>query len=160
MFTLSLAKNRSLAEVFPSTLELWKEVWLASSARVRLHWVLGDNWDWQPGQCGRHWLLGLLSSNFLIFIHIIIFMWKGTCNSLGSAICLQALVCHIWIQGRFSTVSVHGWHAYACVYVYVCSGVCMACLCVCPWCWHKRPSILGLLATSYLQPTSLMCQEL
>lgn len=71
VFTLSLAKNCSLAKVFPSTLELWKEVWLASSACVRFHWVLGDNWDWQPGQCGRHWLLGLLSSNFLIFIHII-----------------------------------------------------------------------------------------
>lgn len=90
----------------------------------------------------------------MIFIHIIIFMWKGTCNSLGSAICLQALVCPIWIQCQFSTVNVHGWHVYVGVYVYVCSGVCMARLCVCPRCWHKRQSILGL-SGYFLPPTHL-----
>lgn len=65
-FTLSLAKDHSLAVVFPNTPELWKEVWFASSAYVHLHPVRVDNWDWQLGEVntifGRHCLLGLLSS--------------------------------------------------------------------------------------------------
>lgn len=82
---------------------------------------------------------------------IIIFMGKGTCNSLGSAICLQGLVCQIWTQRQFSTVGVHGWHVCVCTWaqVFAC-----ALLCVCPWRWHGRQSIPGL-ARSFLPPTHL-----
>lgn len=91
-----------------------------------------------------HYALAKLQ--LLLFI-IIIFMGKGTCNSLVFVICLQALVCQIGIQCQLSTVGVHGW-----------------CVCV-PFsvCVHgigvKGP-ILGPMCCFSLQPTPLMCQEL
>lgn len=84
----------------------------------------------------------------LVLLIIIIFMGKGTCNSLVFVICLRALVCQIGNQCQLSTVGVHGW----------CVCVC-ALLCVCPWRWRERPHprTCVLLLPPALPP---MCQEL
>lgn len=64
-----------------------------------------------------HYALAELQVLLLI---IIIFMGKGTCNSLVFVIRLQALVCQIGNQCQLSTVGVHGWCVCACVPFSVC----------------------------------------
>lgn len=86
-----------------------------------------------------HYVLAKLQ---LLLLIIIIFMGKGTCNSLVSVICLQALFCQVGIQCQLSIVGVHGW----CVCVCVPFSVCVHNICM------KGP-ILGPMCCSSLQPT-------
>lgn len=60
-----------------------------------------------------------------IFIHYYYFYVKRNLQQFRLSYLPLGIGCQIWIQCQFSPVSVLGWHVYACVYVYVCLGVCM-----------------------------------
>lgn len=103
-----------------------------------------------------------------IFIRYYYFYGKRDLQQFRLSYLPAGIGCQVWIQCQFSTVGVHGWCARVCLCVCMCVSVCvcgLSCLHV-PFsvCVHgvgiRGSPSEDLLATSYLQHTSLMCQEL